>query len=119
MVSSLRALYPNKKLIGIFQPHLFTRTRDFGDDFGRELALLDEVILLPIYPAREKPIQTIDSEWLLTKIPNRNKMLVDKSLLLEKMKGVRDAVVVCIGAGDIDRLVLPIKEILALNDTQP
>jgi len=80
---------------------------------------LDEVILLPIYPAREKPIQTIDSEWLLTKIPNRNKMLVDKSLLLEKMKGVRDAVVVCIGAGDIDRLVLPIKEILALNDTQP
>ncbi len=119
LVSSLRALYPNKKLIGIFQPHLFTRTRDFGDDFGRELALLDEVILLPIYPAREKPIQTIDSEWLLTKIPNRNKILVDKSLLLEKMKGVRDAVVVCIGAGDIDRLVLPIKEILALNDTQP
>lgn len=118
LVSSLRAMYPAKKIIGIFQPHLFTRTRDFGDDFGRELARLDEIILLPIYPAREKPIQSIDSEWLLTKIPNRNKMLVDKSTLLEKMKGITDAVVVCIGAGDIDRLVQPIKEILALNDSK-
>ncbi len=120
-IASVRKLYPTRKLLGIFQPHLYTRTRDFADEFAAVLSKLDEVILLPIYPARELPIEGVDSAMLLDKITLHNKQLLSKEALLEKLKitnyelrnGQRPAtVVLTIGAGDIDRLVSAIAETL-------
>src|SRR5690606_39652194 len=71
--SAVKSLYPEKKLCAVFQPHLFTRTRDFVDDFAAALSLVDELILMPIYPAREKPIEGVTSEWLLKKVMIGNK----------------------------------------------
>lgn len=107
-VQSVRELYPGKNVIGIFQPHLFSRTRDFGEGFAHALSQLDEVILLPIYPARELPIEGIDSQWLLDKISNPSKKLLNKSELLEIEIGVDWQVVIFLGAGDIDQLVVPL-----------
>lgn len=106
-IDSIRRVFPNRRLIGVFQPHLYTRTRDFADDFARVLSTLDEVVLLPIYPARELPIAGVDSEMLLSKITNPNKRIVDKPALVDYLKGRKDegAVVLTVGAGDIDRLV--------------
>jgi UDP-N-acetylmuramate--alanine ligase len=101
-------LYPNKRVLGIFQPHLFSRTRDFVDGFAKELSQLDEVILLPIYPAREVPIEGIDSQWLLNKIPISSKKLLEKSELLEIEISMDWQVVIFLGAGDIDQLVYPL-----------
>ena len=101
---------------GRYQPHLFSRTRDFGDAFAEELSKLDQVYLLPIYPARELPIQGIDSLWLLQKIKNSNKQLVSKSELLSALKST-EGVLLTIGAGDIDRLVEPIKQMLSINES--
>ena len=117
LISSVRHMFPNQLITGIFQPHLFSRTRDFGDAFGQELAQLDSVILLPIYPARELPIQGIDSNWLLQKIKNPNKRLVNPSELLEYLRSNTHGVLLTIGAGDIDRMVEPIKELLQINDS--
>jgi UDP-N-acetylmuramate--alanine ligase len=107
-VQSVRELYPGKKVVGIFQPHLFSRTRDFGEGFAHALSQLDEVILLPIYPARELPIEGIDSQWLLDKISNPSKKLLNKSELLEIEISVDWQVVIFLGAGDIDQLVVPL-----------
>lgn len=107
-VQSVRELYPNKRVLGIFQPHLFSRTRDFLDGFAKELSQLDEVILLPIYPAREVPIKGIDSQWLLNKISISSKKLLEKSELLEIEISVDWQVVIFLGAGDIDQLVNPL-----------
>jgi UDP-N-acetylmuramate--alanine ligase len=107
-ISSVRELYPEKQVTGVFQPHLFSRTRDFADEFARSLELLDEVILLPIYPARELPMPGIDSQMLLDKISGRPKKLVEKSGLLAELRSKPRQVVLMLGAGDIDALVIPV-----------
>ena len=112
---AVRELYPGQKVLGIFQPHLFSRTKDFADDFAQSLAAFDEVILLDIYPARELPIEDITSQWLLNKIDNRNKKLVSKQELIPSILQSEAKVIVTIGAGDIGELVSLIKK--ALNET--
>jgi UDP-N-acetylmuramate--alanine ligase len=115
LISSLRMLYPGKKITGVFQPHLFSRTKDFSYQFSQSLSALDSLILLPIYPAREAPILGISSELLLEGVSIKDKKLLSKEGLLHYLKDFNNAVLVTIGAGDIDRLVQPIKEILTLN----
>ena len=112
---AVRELYPGQKVLAIFQPHLFSRTKDFADDFAQSLAAFDEVILLDIYPARELPIEGITSQWLLNKIDNRNKKLVSKQELIPSILQSEAKVIVTIGAGDIGELVSFIKK--ALNET--
>ena len=106
-IRSIRKLYPTRWLIGVFQPHLYTRTRDFADEFARVLSTMDEVVLLPIYPARELPIKGVDSELLLSKITNPDKRIVEKAALVPYLACRKDegAVILTVGAGDIDRLV--------------
>lgn len=105
-------LYPKDKVLAIFQPHLFSRTKDFIDGFASSLSAFDEVILLDIYPARELPIEGVTSEWLLGKIDNPNKKLVSKADLISEILKSDAKVVVTIGAGDIGELVKPIKQAL-------
>ena len=112
---AVRELYPGQKVLAIFQPHLFSRTKDFADDFAQSLAAFDEVILLDIYPARELPMEGITSQWLLNKIDNRNKKLVSKQELIPSILQSEAKVIVTIGAGDIGELVSLIKK--ALNET--
>ena len=112
-LASMRKLYPNKKLTVIFQPHLFTRTRDFVDGFAEVLALADELLLMDIYPARELPIEGVDSAWLLDKVALENKRLVSRDHVLDIVKNERPELLVTVGAGDIDRLVKPLKNILS------
>ena len=109
---AVRELYPNKKTLAIFQPHLFSRTQDFADDFATSLALFDEVILLDIYPARELPIEGVTSEWLLSKINNEHKKLVSKSEVVSTILASDAEVILTIGAGDIGELVPTIKNAL-------
>ncbi len=115
LVNSIKLLYPGKKITGIFQPHLFSRTKDFADDFAEELSELDELILLPIYPAREEPMQGITSEWLLSKCKNEKKSIKKPSELLPYLSQYTEGVLLTIGAGDIDRLVPSLKELLTIN----
>ena len=99
--NSIREMYPNKKVLVIFQPHLFSRTRDFIDDFAHVLSKFDEVALLDIYPARETPVKGVDSAWLLSKIKNEQKKLVQKKNLVKVIKNSSAEIVVMLGAGDI------------------
>ena len=117
-IDSIRKLFPERKLIGVFQPHLYTRTRDFADDFARVLSTMDEVVLLPIYPARELPIAGVNSEMLLERITNPNKRIVEKADLVNYLASRKHegAVILTVGAGDIDRLVQPIAEQLKRED---
>ncbi len=115
LVSSIKLLYPGKKITGVFQPHLFSRTKDFAEDFAKELSELDELILLPIYPAREEPIQGITSEWLFSKCKNTQKSIKKPSELLPYLSQYTEGVLLTIGAGDIDRLVPSLKELLTIN----
>ncbi|MDP4265995.1 MAG: UDP-N-acetylmuramate--L-alanine ligase [Bacteroidota bacterium] len=108
-INSIRDLYPEKSLTGIFQPHLYSRTRDFADEFAESLSLLDELILLDIYPARELPIPGIDSKYLLDKVKINNKVIYSKEELLDNIKNHKFDILLTIGAGDIDKLVLPLK----------
>ncbi len=110
-LKSLKALYPNRKVTAIFQPHLFSRTRDFVDGFAESLSLADEVILLDIYPAREEPMEGVTSQLVFDKIETA-KVLTSKEELLEKMTAMDFEIVATIGAGDIDKLVAPIKKLL-------
>jgi UDP-N-acetylmuramate--alanine ligase len=112
---AVRELYPDQKVLAIFQPHLFSRTKDFADDFARSLAAFDEVLLLDIYPARELPMEGITSSWSLNKIDNSNKKLVQKNELIATILASDATVIVTIGAGDIGELVPLIKN--ALNET--
>ena len=112
---AVRELYPNQKVLAIFQPHLFSRTKDFADEFANSLAAFDEVILLDIYPARELPMEGITSNWLLGKIENSNKKLVSKQVLIPTIIESDSTVIVTIGAGDIGEMVTAIKK--ALNET--
>jgi UDP-N-acetylmuramate--alanine ligase len=112
---AVRELYPNQKVLAVFQPHLFSRTKDFADDFAKSLAAFDEIILLDIYPARELPMEGITSGWLLEKIGNSNKKLVSKQELIPTILESQATVIVTIGAGDIGEMVSTIKK--ALNET--
>ncbi|KVV14387.1 UDP-N-acetylmuramate--L-alanine ligase [Flavobacterium sp. TAB 87] len=103
-------LYPDRKVLAIFQPHLFSRTKDFIDGFAASLSAFDEVFLLDIYPARELPMEGVTSEWLLGKMTNLNKKIVAKNDLLEAIAANEAAVIVTIGAGDIGELVPTIKK---------
>lgn len=107
---AVRELYPNQKVLAIFQPHLFSRTRDFADDFAKSLSAFDEIILLDIYPARELPMEGINSQWLMDKIHNSHKKLVLKNDLIETILGSEASIIVTIGAGDIGELVSSIKK---------
>ncbi|CAM3838029.1 MULTISPECIES: UDP-N-acetylmuramate--L-alanine ligase [Flavobacterium] len=109
---AVRELYPNKKIFAVFQPHLFSRTKDFIDGFAESLSKFDEVALLDIYPARELPIEGVTSSWLLSKINNPNKRLVEKENVIETFKNSNADVYVTIGAGDIGEMVKSIKETL-------
>ncbi|HIZ86917.1 MAG TPA: UDP-N-acetylmuramate--L-alanine ligase [Candidatus Coprenecus pullistercoris] len=111
-IASIRRIWPGRKICGIFQPHLYTRTRDFHTEFARSLSALDSVILLPVYPAREKPIPGVGSEMLLGDITLKDKMLVDKDSLVETLAGKDIDILITFGAGDIDRLVEPIHNML-------
>lgn len=107
---AVREVYPNKKILAIFQPHLFSRTRDFIDDFAASLSQFDDIILLDIYPAREVPIQGVTSAWLLSKISNENKRLVSKEELLSAIRFSDAQVILTLGAGDIGEQVKHIKK---------
>ncbi len=122
-IDSIRKVFPARRLIGVFQPHLYTRTRDFADGFRKVLATLDECILLPIYPAREKPIPGVTSEMLMerTKEENERMKVVQKSELVEELKrrvaaSQEPVVVLTVGAGDIDRMVEPLTEALEIDN---
>ena len=112
VISSVRELYPEQCITGIFQPHLFSRTRDFMDDFASSLSALDEVVLLDIYPAREEPIEGITSAAFLEKIDVDKKELLSVDELLKQLESRSVEVLLTLGAGDIDKLVGPITEIL-------
>jgi len=115
LISSAKSLFRDKKCTVIFQPHLYTRTRDLADGFAEVLDMADEVILLPIYPARELPIAGVSSEMILNKMKNKNKRVLNKEELkmwIKKDFKKQGKVLVTAGAGDIDLLVEPIKEIL-------
>lgn len=111
-IGSMRQLYPNKKLTVVFQPHLFTRTRDFAEGFAEVLGQADELLLMEIYPARELPIPGVDSAWLLDKIALTNKRVVSPQEVLEIIEKESPELIVTVGAGDIDKLVKPIKALL-------
>ncbi len=108
-ISSVKQLYPTKKITGIFQPHLFTRTRDFIDEFARSLELLDELYLMEIYPAREAPIPGITSSMLLSKINLASKQVCQKETLVKDVVNKKPEVLLTLGAGDIDTFVEPLK----------
>ena len=109
-IQSVRNIYPDRTLTGIFQPHLFSRTKDFADEFARSLDLLDEIVLLEIYPARELPIEGVTSEIIFRKIKNTNKKLCSKAELPGIAKTFKPGVVIMMGAGDIDTMVESVKE---------
>lgn len=111
-ISSVKALYPDKKVTGIFQPHLYTRTRDFAPEFARSLSLLDELILLDIYPAREKPIEGVTSQIIFDEVTCPKTLCRKEDLLAILRKKDDIEVLLTIGAGDIDQLLMPIKELL-------
>ena len=111
-ISSLRGIFPGRKLTGIFQPHLYTRTRDFAPEFAAALSKLDKLILLDIYPAREKPIEGVTSELIYKDITAPEKVLVHKEQLMELLAAEPLDVLVSFGAGDIDRFIEPITRML-------
>jgi len=104
-LSSVRAMYPTQRLTVVFQPHLYSRTRDFAQGFSESLSLADEVVLLDIYPARELPIEGVSSEMLMEGMQVSKKVLLSKAQVMDYLKGSRPEVLVTMGAGDIDRLV--------------
>ena len=111
-ITSIRQIWPGRRICGIFQPHLYSRTKDFYPEFASSLSLLDSVILLPIYPAREKPIPGVSSDMILDRITLSDKKIVEKQDLLAEI-GDRDTdILVTFGAGDIDRFVTPIESLL-------
>lgn len=109
---SIKEIYKGKKVTAIFQPHLFTRTRDLADGFAASLDQADEIILLPIYPAREEPIEGVTAQIILNKITNPNKKLLSKTELLDYIEKNQFEIICTIGAGDIDKLIKPIAALL-------
>lgn len=119
-IRATKALYPNKRILGVFQPHLYSRTRDFYQGFAQALDELDEVILLPIYPARELPMPGVESEMIFSIMKSQNKELIDKKDLLEHLKNRNIEVLLTLGAGDIGAMIPKLKvelfESLATKD---
>jgi UDP-N-acetylmuramate--alanine ligase len=111
-ITSVKKLYPNKKLTTIFQPHLFTRTRDFVDGFAEVLDMSDELILLDIYPARELPIEGVTSAMIMDRMQLANKQILGKQEAIDKVRSVMPELLLTVGAGDIDQLVQPLKSAL-------
>ncbi len=111
-ISSLRGIFPGRRITGVFQPHLYTRTRDLAEGFAQALSALDEVILLDIYPAREEPIPGVTSEIIYKGIQGPSKKLIKKSELMDELAGRELDVLATFGAGDIDRFIGPITEML-------
>lgn len=107
---AITEMHPNRKVTAVFQPHLFSRTQDFGDEFAHSLSVFDAVLLLEIYPARELPITGINASWLLEKITAPFKKLVTKSALFDVIKSIDNPVLVTMGAGDIGTLVEPLSK---------
>ena len=111
-ISSIRNIFPGRKITAVFQPHLYTRTRDFAKEFAQSLSMVDELILLDIYPARELPIEGVTSEIIFKDVTVGKKTLIQKEKLLGYITDTKVDILVTFGAGDIDRLIIPIKEIL-------
>jgi len=111
-IGAARMMFPGKKLMGIFQPHLFTRTRDFADGFAEELSKLDELLLMDIYPAREEPIEGVDADMLLSRMNHANARIVSREEILDAVQKGNFDVVMTLGAGNIDTLVPQIQKIL-------
>ncbi len=109
-IQSVRDIYKDRKITGVFQPHLFSRTKDFAEGFAQSLDLLDEVVLLDIYPARELPMEGVSSELIFNQIKNKNKTLCTKGELPKLAGTFKPGIVIMMGAGDIDTLVEPVKE---------
>jgi len=112
LVSAVRDFWPGKHVTGVFQPHLYTRTRDFADGFAGALDRLDEVLLLTLYPAREEPIEGVSSDMIAGLMKNRNVKVVTREELLIALRDVKSGLLLTIGAGDIDRFIEPITEML-------
>lgn len=111
-ISSIRNIFPNRKITAIFQPHLYTRTRDFADGFAKALSEVDKLILLDIYPAREEPIEGVNSEMIFKKITAPEKVLLKKEELMQYLENEKVDVLVTFGAGNIDRFIEPITNLL-------
>jgi UDP-N-acetylmuramate--alanine ligase len=109
---SMKSMYPRRKLTVVFQPHLYTRTRDFAEGFSKSLSIADEVLLLDIYPARELPIPGVSSDMIFSAITSKEKIRCDKTGLMQQLEGLEIDVLATVGAGDIDTFVQPIKEML-------
>jgi UDP-N-acetylmuramate--alanine ligase len=116
-ITSVRELYPDQLITGVFQPHLYSRTRDFADGFAESLDLLDHIILLNIYPARELPIPGVSSAMLLDKIRNKSKCLLADDELLPELQKRKPGLLLTLGAGDIDRFVPRICEMFRISET--
>jgi UDP-N-acetylmuramate--alanine ligase len=112
-LQSVKEMFPNKKITAIFQPHLFSRTKDLANEFAEQLSIADEVILLDIYPAREQPMEGVTSTLIYDKLKSKSRLNIKKGELLDILKDKKLEVVVTIGAGDIDKLVQPIKELIS------
>ena len=111
-ITSIRQIWPGRRICGIFQPHLYSRTKDFYPEFAASLSLLDSVILLPIYPAREEPIPGVSSEMILDRITLQDKRIIEKQDLLAEISNHDFDILVTFGAGDIDRFAKPIESLL-------
>ena len=111
-IRSIRDIFPGRKLTAIFQPHLYTRTRDFATDFARSLSAVDKLILLDIYPAREEPIPGVTSEIIFDKVTAPEKILIKKEELMQTLENEKIDVLVSFGAGNVDRYIGPITEML-------
>ena len=108
----MKSLYPNKKLTVVFQPHLFTRTRDFASGFAKSLSLADQVLLMEIYPAREEPIEGITSQIILDVVQSGEKEIIADESLVGRLKELTPELLVTVGAGNIDRFIEPIRDVL-------
>ena len=111
-LKSLKSMYTGKKITVVFQPHLFTRTRDFAEGFSKSLSIADEVLLLDIYPAREEPVPGVTSDMLFKDITSPVKIRCTKKDLVQNLESMNIEVLATVGAGDIDTMVKPIKELL-------
>jgi UDP-N-acetylmuramate--alanine ligase len=117
-LETLKELHHNKKLIAIFQPHLFSRTKDLAAEFGQSLSLADEVILLPIYPARELPMEGVSSQLILDNVSTLSKSIKSKEEIIDYLKNNQIEILCTLGAGDIDQMVQPILSLLKQNKNE-
>jgi UDP-N-acetylmuramate--alanine ligase len=112
LLESVKEMFPDRKVTAIFQPHLFSRTKDLADGFAKALSIADEVLLLEIYPARELPMEGVTSDLIFQKLTCKEKINTSKGAVVELVKDKKIEVLVTIGAGDIDKLISPLKEVL-------